>query len=485
MVPTPPRPGAAAVHGRALRRVIVCIVVAAAAMPVTRRRLLLAAPAAVFALPSLAAPPGVRAAPLRVPPLALQSWRLPNGLQVFALPDAAAATVAVQVWYRVGAKDDPPGRSGFAHLFEHLMFKGTRHMPAETIDRLTEDVGGQNNAFTVDDVTVYHSEVPAHHLEPLLWAEAERMAHLEVDQASLDSERNVVIEEYRERVLADPYGRFFEALPAFAFDAHPYRRGVIGSVEDLRAATLADVRAFHRTYYRPDNAALVVAGGFDAAELARWVQRHFGPIAAPGTPIPRVAVAEPPRRRDEARRLRAPHVPLPAVALVWRGPAAAHRDAAALQVAASLLAGGDSSRLHEAMVSGRRLARTAGFTADLRADAGTLVGWAIAAGGVEPARLLAALAAETARLAEQPPSAAELAKVRTQLTTAALVERETPAGRAEALGWALALRGDPQAADRALDELQAVTAADVRRVVREHLLRVRRVAVTYVQGASA
>jgi zinc protease len=476
MVPTP-RCGI--VHGGAVRRVIVSAVAASAAMPVTRRHLLLVAPAA------LVLSPPAPAAPLRVPPLALQSWRLPNGLQVYALPDPAAATVSVQVWYRVGAKDDPPGRSGFAHLFEHLMFKGTRHMPAETIDRLTEDVGGQNNAFTVDDVTVYHSEVPANHLEPLLWAEAERMAHLEVDQASLDSERNVVIEEYRERVLADPYGRFFDALPALAFDVHPYRRGVIGRVEDLRAATLDDVRAFHRTYYRPDNAALIVAGGFDVADLARWVQRHFGPVATPGTPIPRVAVVEPPRRRDEARRLSAPHVPLPAVALVWRAPGAAHRDAAALQVASALLAGGDSSRLHEVLVRERHLANAVGFSADLRADAGSLVGWAIAAGGVPPARLLAALAAETLRLAEQPPSAVELAKVRAQLTTAALVERETPAGRAEALGWALVLRGDPHAADRALDELQAVTAADVQRVVREHVLRARRAALTYVQGAPA
>lgn len=145
-------------------------------------------------MPGLA---GGRDGPLPVPALQPRTRRLANGLQLLSLPMAETATVAVQLFYRVGGKDDPPGRSGFAHLFEHLMFKGTRHMAAEQFDRLTEDVGGSNNAFTAEDMTVYHSQVPAHHLEPLLWAEAERMAHLQVDQAGLDSERAVVKEEFR------------------------------------------------------------------------------------------------------------------------------------------------------------------------------------------------------------------------------------------------------------------------------------------------
>ncbi len=452
-------------------------------MNLDRRTLLLALPATALssALPGAAAA-RAPAAPLRVPPLPLRGWSLDNGLQVVALPDGRASSVSVQLWYRVGGKDDPPGRSGFAHLFEHLMFKGTRHMPAETIDRLTEDVGGQNNAFTTEDFTVYQSEVPVNHLEPLLWAEAERMAHLEVEQAHFDSERQVVIEEYRERVLAAPYGRLFEALAPAAFEHHPYGRGVIGRIDDLQSATLADVQAFHRSFYRPDNAALVVAGGFDAADLEGWVRRYFAPIVRPTAPIPRVSAHEPARERDAERRLAAPGVPLPAVALVWRGPRAAHGDAAALQVAASLLAGGESSRLHEALVRRQRLARATGFGADLWADAGLLVAWAIAAGGVDPAPLAKALSHELAQLAARGPAAAELDKVRTGLATRALAERETPQGRAEAAGWALTLRGDAAAADRELAELQAVGAADVQRVVRTHLLERRRVALTYVQG---
>ncbi len=214
--------------------------------------------------------------PVQVP----RQRTLANGLQVASLATGGGGTVSVQVWYRVGGKDDPVGRSGFAHLFEHLMFKRTKHMADEMFDRLTEDVGGQNNAFTAEDVTAYQSEVPANHLERILWAEAERMVHLQVDQANFESERKVVVEELRERVLADPYGRLFNALPGLAFERHPYRRPVIGSEADLNAATLDDVRRFHATYYRPDNAVLIVVGDFDAAAARRLGRPPFRPAGA-------------------------------------------------------------------------------------------------------------------------------------------------------------------------------------------------------------
>ncbi|MCB0307597.1 MAG: insulinase family protein, partial [Calditrichaeota bacterium] len=182
------------------------------------RRGLLQATAALPALPA-----AVRAADgVALPPLPLSDKRLANGLRVVGLPMPGAGTVAVQVWYRVGGKDDPPGRSGFAHLFEHLMFKRTARLPDEAFDRLTEDVGGSNNAFTAADVTVYTNDVPANHLERLLWAEAERMQNLRVDAGNFASERDVVKEELRERVEADPYGRLFEALPGLAYQRHPY-----------------------------------------------------------------------------------------------------------------------------------------------------------------------------------------------------------------------------------------------------------------------
>ncbi|MGZ9101042.1 MAG: M16 family metallopeptidase, partial [Brevundimonas sp.] len=203
-------------------------------------------------------------AAIAVPPLGFAERTLPNGLKVYTARDASTANVTVQVWYKVGSKDDPAGRSGFAHLFEHLMFKATKNFPDETFDRLTEDVGGNNNAFTSDDVTAYHETIPANHLQRLLFAEADRMSSLVVGDDVFKSERAVVQEEYRQGILASPYGRLFGLFePATVYQESPYRRSTIGSIEDLDAATLEDVRRFHATYYRPDNAYLIVAGNFD------------------------------------------------------------------------------------------------------------------------------------------------------------------------------------------------------------------------------
>jgi zinc protease len=418
--------------------------------------------------------------PITLPPLALRERRLANGLHVVTVPMRGSATVSVQVWYRVGGKDDPPGRSGFAHLFEHMMFKSTRHMPNEMFDRLTEDVGGNNNAFTAEDMTAYQNEVPSNHLERLLWAEAERLANLNVDQANLDSERAVVQEELRERVLADPYGRLFNALPGQQFSVHPYKRPVVGSMDDLNAATLDDVRRFHRTYYRPDNAVLIVAGDVEPPQLDAWIDRYFGPLQKPAEPIPRVQVTEPERTQDRRVALHGPKVPLPALAVLWQGPPAAHADAAALQVASALLSAGDSSRLNEALVYRAQAAQAAGFSAELYADAGMLAAYAIAASKQPLKALEAALLREIRRLSEGPIQPAELDKVRTQLLTAALVSRQTPQGQAGAIGRAVLQRGDPRDADRELERLQAVTASDVQRVLKAMLGR-KRVTITYTQ----
>lgn len=420
-----------------------------------------------------------------MPPLPLRERRLANGLHVVALPDERTGTVAVQVFYRVGGKDDPPGRSGFAHLFEHMMFKRTKHMKSEMLDRLTEDVGGNNNAFTSEDMTAYQDEIPAHHLERLLWAEAERMGSLEVDQANFDSERLVVQEEFREGVLADPYGRLFNELPKLHYLRHPYKRPVIGSIEDLNRATLADVRRFHATYYRPDNAVLVVAGGFDAAQFERWVDRYFAPLKQPATPIPRVTVREPRRTADRRVTLRAPNVPLPALALLWQGPSIRDADAPALRVAAALLAAGESSRLNESLVYRTQLAQQAGFDAALNADAGMLAAYAIAADKAPLAKIEQLLRDEITALAAQPIAEAELDKVRTQLLTRAVATRQTPQGLAGRIGAAVVLQGDARQAERELPQLQAVTAADVQRVLRRYVLGQPRVTVQYLSGGKA
>lgn len=454
---------------------------------ITRRSLL--AGAAGLALPILSPVPAWAApiAPdtqLKVPTLRLMQRTLANGLQLIASPDPHAATVAVQVWYRVGGKNDPVGRSGFAHLFEHMMFKATQHMKAEQFDRLTEDVGGMNNAFTAEDMTVYESLVPANHLERILWAEAERMSSLTVDQANFDSERKVVQEEFRQRILADPYGLLFNAMASEGFDVHPYKRPVIGSIEDLDAATLDDVRQFHATYYRPDNAVLIVSGGFDVQQLDAWVDRYFGALARPKQPVPRIDVREPPRSHDRTVSLTGPNVPLPAVLMIWQGPRAASLDAKALRVAQALLSGGESSRLNQALVYRRNIAQSAGFEAALYADAGLLIGYAIAAGKTRAEHLAAPLLLEIKRLAEQPIAPRELDKVKTGLLTAALVERETPQGRAHAIGQAVVMQGDASVVNRELGDLQSVSAADVQRVLKRYVLDAKHVSINYMQAAA-
>src|SRR5437870_761670 len=273
---------------------------------------------------------------------------LANGLRVLSVIDKSSPTVAINVWYHVGSKDDPEQRSGFAHLFEHIMFKATRNMKDEMMDRLTEDVGGNNNAYTQDDVTVYYEVVPSNYLETLLWAEADRLSGLTVNEANFHSERAVVEEEFRQSILAPPYGKFFYLLDQKSFNAHPYKRPTIGSIEDLEAATLENVRKFHETYYRPDNATLLVVGDFDPKQLDTWVDKYFAPIPKPSLPLPRVEMKEPPRTGEKRFMEYGKNVPLSAVGLTYLVPDERSEDAAALTITDLILSRGRSSRLYQA-----------------------------------------------------------------------------------------------------------------------------------------
>ena len=448
-----------------MRRLFLCTALSVLAMTL--------APEAAPAQP--APPPGAA-----VPPIDYTVRTLANGLKVYSVVDRSTSDVTVQVWYGVGSKDDPQGRSGFAHLFEHMMFKATRDMPAEFMDRLTEDVGGENNASTDDDFTEYHEVVPANHLQRLLWAESERMSSLVVDEANFKSERDVVKEELRQRVLAEPYGRLFTlAVPQASFTVHPYKRPGIGSIEDLDASSLSDVQAFHGTYYRPDDASLIVVGNFDPAELNRWVDQYFGPIQKPSWPIPRVTAVEPARTGPGVYDAYGPNVPLPAVAITWLGPAKSSPDAPALQVAEAILGTGDSSRLYQDLVHDQELASEIVAQADLRQQPGLFAVAAVMAGGKTLAQGETALRAEIARLRDQPVGAEELDRAKNQLISQALHDRETVAGKGFALGYAIGLENDPARANDSVARLQAVTAADVQRVARLYLPDATRMVIRY------
>jgi len=403
----------------------------------------------------------------RMPQLTFTDRTLPNGLRVLSAPDHSSPTVAIQVWYHVGSKDDPPNRSGFAHLFEHIMFKSTKNMKSEMMDRLTEDVGGFNNAFTADDVTVYFEVIPSNYLETLIWAEADRLSGLNVDDANFKSERDVVKEEYRQSVLAPPYGMFAYLLQAKSFVEHPYKRPTIGSIQDLDAASLQDVQEFHSTYYRPDNATLVVVGDFDPKQLDAWVDKYFGPIAKPDRPLPRVQIKEPARQK-ETRFTEHGSNDLPAVGFTYLTPRQADPDSAALRIVDAILSAGESSRLYHALVYTQQLAAEADADAETREDASLFVLTAILSEGKKPEDAEKSLLTEIKRLQDTPVSAAELEKAKNQLITEQLRQRETSNGKALALGEAAVLLGDPARVNTDLARLQAVTAADVQRVTKKY-----------------
>ena len=419
----------------------------------------------------------------RLPQLKFTDRTLANGLRVLAVEDHSSPTVAIQVWYHVGSKDDPDHRSGFAHLFEHIMFKSTKNMKSEMMDRLTEDVGGYNNAFTNDDVTVYHEVVPSNYLETLIWAEADRLAGLNVDDANFKSERDVVKEEYRQSVLAPPYGRFFYLLQAKSFSEHPYKRPTIGSIEDLDAASLQDVQEFHSTYYRPDNATLVVVGDFDPKQLDSWVDKYFAPIAKPSRPLPRVSVKEPPRNA-EARVTEYGSNDLPAVGVTYLTTKLSDPDADALRVANAVLSAGESSRLYHALVYTQQIAAEVESDDNALEDAGLFIVGAILSEGKKAEDAEKSLLVEIKKLQDEPVSAAELEKAKNQLITDHLRERETGNGKALAIGEAAVLLGDPARVNTDLARLQAVTAADIQRVMKKYFTDSNRLVLYYLPQAS-
>jgi len=421
-------------------------------------------------------------AQISVPPLDLKERTLKNGMRVVTLQDNSNPTVSIHVWYDVGGKNDPPGRSGFAHMFEHMMFKATKHMPNEKMDRLTEDVGGFNNASTWPDFTNYYEVVPSNHLEAILWAEADRMVNLNVDEASFVSERDVVKEEYRQGVLAPPYGKFFWLLDALTFQKHPYRRGVIGNLEELNAATREDAEKFYRTFYRPDNAVLIVVGDFEQKQLDGWIDKYFAPIAKPDGSIPRVTETEPEWTSERRFKESGPRVPFPATALVYRAPRTSHPDIPALRLAAAIMSGGQSSRLYQSLVRNQQIAQESFLDLELNTEGGRMGLIAIGSEKGTAVGLEKALLAELKKIQDGGVTAKELEKVKNRAVAAAIASRESNDGKAILIERAVAYLGRAQAVNEEIRKLQAVTAADVQRVMKAYFKDNNRVVIHYEQA---
>ena len=449
------------------------------------RLALISATAAIGALagaaPVAAAAQGASAPQLSVPPIAYKGRKLKNGLTVYTLRDTTTPNVSVSLWYEVGAKHDPAGRSGFAHMFEHILSRKTVNMPYNMINRLTEDVGGVRNASTSWDRTNYYETVPARYLETMLWTHAERMARPVVDAEVFEKERNVVKEELRQRVLAPPYGRLFSFVTIEnAWDRMPHRRPTIGSIADLDSAKLEDARAFHEAFYGPDTATLIVSGNFDEAQLDRWIDQYFGAIPArAGKTSLVIKEREKPRTQPRLVTAYAPNVPLPVAGSLWLTPGSSHADLAALDVLDAILSAGDNSRLYQGLVQTGLATSVSGNLIETE-ETGFYAPYVILAGGKSVAEAEKALAAELDKVRSQPVSAAELAEAKNELIADALRQRETFQGRAFALGEAIVRTGDPRSPDKRLADIQKVTAADVQRVARKYLAPNARVDIRYL-----
>ncbi len=420
---------------------------------------------------------------LSAPKIEYTMWTLDNGLRVIAIQDDTTSTVTTSLWYDIGSKLDPDGRSGFAHLFEHILSRKTENMPYNMIYGLTADIGGTRNASNWVDRTNYFEQVPAAYLETMLWTHRERMANVVVDDEVFETERGVVKEELRQRVLAPPYGRLQRfILPENAYDVMPHRRPGIGSIEDLDNATLDDALAFYEAYYGPDTATLIVAGNFEMDRLRSLVDQYFGDIPPRANPVDlTITTREPELAGPRTVNATAPNVPLPVVGGVWKAPPTTHEDAAALEILEAILGRGDNSRLDNALVRSGQAVQVAASVLMFR-EAGQIGVYAIVRGAPQMDTASATLDAELDRVRSELVSEAELSEAKNEIISSTLSRRETARGRAFELGEALVSSGDPDFADKRLAEIVAVTAEDVMRVAAKYLDPMKRVTVTYTAG---
>ncbi len=417
------------------------------------------------------------------PPLSFQVTTLENGLRVITHEDHSAPVINLQVWYHVGSKDERQGRTGFAHLFEHLMFKGSKNVGPEEHTELIKSIGGVDNAYTTEDVTVYWQTFPSNYLEMVLWLEADRMASLAITEESFRSEREVVKEERRLRIENPPYGRVIEVLYANAFDVHPYRHIVIGSMDDLNAATVEDVRDFFETYYRPDNATLVIVGDFDTRQALAWVKKYFGNIPRKKRPIPRVTVKEPPKTREK-RLVERMAVPLPALIAGYYIPEDGHPDSYPLKILSRILSVGQSSRLYRKLVYDLRIAAGVFGMGNFTEHPNLFFVGAILNPGHTPEVAEKAIVEELERLKTEPVPARELEKAKNQMVSEILFARQSNQGKADALGRAAVLLKDPARVNTEVQRLLAVTPEEIQRVARRYFTETNRIVLTILPASA-
>jgi zinc protease len=419
----------------------------------------------------------------RPPKLTHTTTRLPNGLWVVLHEDNSTPIVHVELWYHVGSKNERPGRTGFAHLFEHLMFQGSKNVAQDQHTSMIASVGGESNAHTTEDATVFWETVPSQYLPLVLWMEADRMASLNVNESAFARERSVVREERRQKVENQPYGRISEIVYDFAFTTHPYKHQVIGSIADLEAATIADVKEFYDTWYVPENAVLVIAGDFESASAMQMVEQYFGRVPKAKQPIQLDTPKEPPQKQ-ERRATFYEDVPLPAVVVAHHITYDGHPDSYPLHIASKVLSDGQSSRIYRSLVYEKRLALAATGGGTIIEHPNLFVATAIIQPGQLPETVAKALIAELERLRTEPIQERELERTKNQFARDYIVGRLTVQQKAGVLAHAAVIHNDLGTADGEFDIFMNTTAADVQRVARTYFTPENRVVLTILPKAS-
>jgi zinc protease len=423
-------------------------------------------------------------AAVRPPKLQYEITTLPNGLTIVLSEDHSTPIVHLQLWYHVGSKNEKPGRTGFAHLFEHLMFKGSKNVQPEAHTSMISAVGGQSNAYTTDDETVFWETVPAQYMPMILWAEADRMATLRVDKDTFTNERDVVKEERRMRVDNQPFGRLNEIIYDQAFTVHPYKHATIGSMADLEAASVEDVRDFYNTYYVPSNATLVLVGDFDATQALQLVSQYFGRVPKAPREVPRDIPKEPPQTKEKRVTLQQPW-PLPAVVVGYHITNDGNPDSYPLHITGKVLSDGQSSRIYQKLVYETQMAVAAFGSANLIEDPNLFYAVAIVQPGNSPDKVIDALIAEFERLKAEPITEHELQRTKNQFARDYILGRESNQQKASQLAHAVVIHRDIRTADGEFDIFQRLTAGDVQRVARTYFRPENRLVLTLMPSGKA
>jgi zinc protease len=404
------------------------------------------------------------------PRIPFEMYKLANGLTVILAVDHSAPVVAVDVEHHVGSKNEEVGRTGFAHLFEHVMFNGSEHAPYGTHDRLTNGVGGSYNGSTNNDKTNFFESTPSNNLEALLWAESDRLGFLlpTLDLTKLNLQRDVVKSERRQSVDNVPYGRVGEIMDSHMYpEGHPYHWPVIGSMADLTAASEADVKAFYTKWYGPNNAVLVVSGDFSPIQARAWVQKYFGDIPS-GPPVKRPVVA--PAHLDAPQRyVYEDHVSSPRLYAAWPGVGIKSADRAALNIMGSILSGDRTQWLSKEFVYDRKWATSVSIRSGSDEDVGTIDLTAVPTPGSDLTNLESAIDSVIDRFKREGPTAEQLKKATASLQYGQYASLESMLGKAQTLASGWIYHNDPAWYAKNVAEAMAVTAADVKRVANMYL----------------